>query len=84
MNDTSENVQELFQRMLMDKSSEERLKMGCSMFTTAREIIKSSIRAQYPDVSTQQMKQKIFLRFYADDFSDEESQRIQKALAGAG
>ena len=82
MNDTSAKVQRRFEDLLMKKTPEERLKMGCSMFTTAREIAKSSIRAQFPHLSPAQMKQKIFLRFYADDFSDAQSQRIQSVLAG--
>ena len=63
MNDTTSAVQRRFERMLMKKTPEERLRMGCSMFTTAREIAKSSIRAQFPHLSSTQMKQKIFLRF---------------------
>ena len=82
MNDTSAKVQRRFEELLMQKTPEERLKMGCSMFTAAREIAKSSIRAQFPQLSPAQMKQKIFLRFYGDDFSDAQSRDIQSVLAG--
>lgn len=82
MKDTSVSVQRLFEQMLMRRSPEDRLRMGCSMFTAARRIVESSIRASSPNILPMEMKQKIFLRFYGDDFSDIQKQQIQNALAG--
>ena len=82
MNDTTIAVQRRFEQMLMKRTPEERLRMGCSMFTAAREITKSSIRAQFSHLSPQQMRQKIFLRFYGNDFTDSQKAQIQNALIG--
>jgi len=43
MNDTSKAMQDLFRTLLMQRSGEERLKMGCDMFSTSRALIRSSL-----------------------------------------
>ena len=80
MNDTPQIVEERYHRLLMQKTGEERLRMGCSMFDAAREIVKSSILSEFPDISPRQMRQKIFLRFYGKDFSQEQKEEILKEL----
>ena len=79
MNDTSKEVQELYYRLLMQKSPEERLRMGCSMFDAAKIIAKSSILEEFPAISPLEMK-KIFLRFYGEEFSEDQRQEILNAL----
>lgn len=78
--DTNKNISERFQRMIMEKSREDRLIMGCSMFHTARELIKYSILNKYPKIRPQMMKEEIFLRFYGSDFSKEEKGQILENL----
>ena len=80
MNDTSLKVSEQFQRLLMRKPPEERLRMGCSMFDAAKTMAKSSILGQFPDISSTDMKKKIFLRFYKEEFSEIQREKILNAL----
>ena len=80
MNDTSIEIAGQFQRMLMQKKPEERLRMACSMFDAAKSIAKSSILEKFPAISPVEMKQKIFLRFYGEEFSEDQRRKILNAL----
>ena len=80
MNDTSAEMADRFQRMLMRKTPEERLRMACSMFDAAKSIAKISILERFPAISPVEMKRKIFLRFYGEEFSTDHRQRILDAL----
>ena len=62
--------------MIMKRSGEERLLMGCSMYTAAKGIVKSSILAKNPDISDKEMKKKIFNRFYGLEFSEKQKKKI--------
>ena len=47
---------------------EERLKMACSMFEFARELVADSIRNEQAGISDVELKRKVFTRFYGQDF----------------
>lgn len=81
MNDTSPEILARFHYMIMKKSPEERLLMGCSMFDTAKQIVTHSLIEQHPQLDFEQMKGEIFLRFYGMDFSQDDKKRILKALS---
>ena len=68
--------------MLMQRSGEERLKMGCLMYDAAKEIVKSSILHESPGLTAGELKEKIFLRFYGPDFSEAQKQKIIAGLRG--
>jgi hypothetical protein len=74
MNDTPKKVQDLFRTLLMQRSGEERLKMGCDMFSTSRAIIRSSLEGK--GLSETEIAVQIFLRTYRSDFSPEQLDRI--------
>ncbi len=80
MNDTDDRVAALYTNMIMAKSSEERLIMGCSMYDTARQIVESRIYNQNPGITEQRKKEEIFLAFYGNEFSKKEKNEILKAL----
>ncbi len=82
MNDTSEEMEKRYRAMLMERSGEERLKMGCSMFDAAKEIVRSSILNENPGLTESELKEKIFLRFYGLDFSESQKQKIIAGLKG--
>lgn len=48
MRDTPPEVEERFRAMLLARSGEDRLKMGCSMHTFAQQIVRASVLAQTP------------------------------------
>jgi len=81
MNDTHPDIAMRFRDLIMSKSGEERLLMGFSMYDAAREIVRSAILAERPDITPEGMKQEIFLRFYGQEFSQADREKILAALA---
>lgn len=69
MNDTQPAIDSHFRRLVMAKSGEERLRMGCSMFDAAKEIVKSAILDYDPGITAVELKKEFFLRFYGLEFS---------------
>ena len=80
MNDTNEKMQKIFNEMMMKKTNEERLIMGCSMFTAAKIIVRSSILEKNPDITENELRVKLFLRFYGLDFTESEKEKIIQHL----
>jgi hypothetical protein len=76
MKDTSPEVEEVYNKMIMEKTGEERLKMGFSMFDFARKQAIASIKKDHPDSDKEELRKKLFLRFYGGDFSQEELRKI--------
>ena len=65
-----------FRAMVMKRSGEERLKMGCSMHAASQVLVKASISEKDPVA----LKQAMFLRFYGDEFGPRERKKILRAL----
>ena len=65
-----------FFEMMMEKSGQERMKMGFSMFEFARNQVIASILQENPKASTREIRAQVFRRFYGPDFSPEEQERI--------
>ncbi len=66
--------------MLLARSSEERLKMGCSMSATARALVRALVLAQDPQASPAAVRRALFLRFYGHEFEAAERKRIMDWL----
>ena len=80
MNDTHPDIAIRFRDLMMSKSGEERLLMGFSMYAAAREIVRSAILAQRPDITPQEMRKEIFLRFYGHEFCQADREKISKEI----
>lgn len=80
MRDTPPEVEERFRAMLLARSGEERLKMGCSMHTFAQQIVRASVLAQTPQSTAADLRRAMFLRFYGRDFDAQARERILAAL----
>jgi len=74
--DTPPQVMERYRAMLLARSPEERLKMGCSMAATARALVLASVLAQDPHASPAALRRALFLRFYGHEFEAAERERI--------
>ena len=81
MNDTHPEVAVRFRELMMGKTGQERLLMGCSMYDTAKEIVRSSIYNRRPGITEADMRREIFLRFYGQDFSRAEREKLMSVLA---
>jgi len=60
--DTPKNIDSLYRFMLSEKSGEERLKMGFSMFRFSAKLILSSFKKK--DKSYRNLKRRIFFKVY--------------------
>ena len=82
MRDTSPVIEKQFLAMMMERSGQERLKMGFSMFNLARKQAIASIRRNKPSVGTEELKKELFSRFYGEEFSPEDQEKILRQIGG--
>lgn len=80
MNDTTPEVEALFRSLLLRRDGEERLRMACSMFDTAKALATASIYEQHPGIAPAALRQALFLRFYGHEFSPAEREKILLSL----
>jgi hypothetical protein len=81
MKDTSDAMERKYRDMLLKRSGEERLKMGCSMHATAQALVRASALEADPSASPSSLRKVLFLRFYGQDFDSATRKRILRALA---
>ena len=81
MKDTPADVEARYRRMLLARPGENRLRMGFSMYATARALVVASILASEPGAAPERIRQAIFLRFYGRDFDEATRDRIAIRLA---
>jgi hypothetical protein len=80
--DTPPDVARRQRDLLLQRSGEERLKMGCSMHAAARRLVLASILEREPDASPGARRRALFLRFYGHEFDGATRARIMAALDG--
>ena len=80
MNDTSPEMQAKMLEMIQNKTPEERLNMGCSMYDFSKYMITEAIRRENPSISEGDLRCEIFLRFYGNDFSELDKVKILESL----
>jgi hypothetical protein len=80
MNDTSPEMQRTYRALLLQRSGAERVKMGGSMFATARALMLAGLRARNPAATPAALRRALFLRLYGADFGDAERERIAERL----
>jgi hypothetical protein len=67
-------MERMYNRMLMRKTPEERVKMCFSMLNSARRIVLSTIEDK------RHWRKEMFLRFYGDEFTAAQKEKIISAL----
>ncbi len=80
MRDTRPEIEKQYLEMIMEKSGQERLKMGFSMFNLARKQALTSIRTNKPTAGEEEIRKDLFSRFYAEDFSPEDQEKIIRQI----
>ncbi len=80
MFDTHYDVAIRFRDLMMSKTGQQRLLMGCSMYDTAKKIVRSAIYNNRPEITDEEMKKEIFLRFYGQEFSRADREKFLSAL----
>lgn len=81
MNDTPPEIEERIIEFFRNKTPVERFKMGCEMYDTSRYLIEQAILRENPGISKSELKQRVFLCFYGDEFTQEEKVKILARLA---
>lgn len=76
MRDTSPQMDEKVREIIRKKSPYERLKMGCSMMATSKQLIIRAILEKNPTISAKDLKQEFFLSFYGNEFTQIEKDKI--------
>jgi hypothetical protein len=80
MNDTSTDMDQRYHAMLMQRTGEERLIMGCAMRETARAFVEAALLEQDPHASVEALRKGLFLRFYGHEFDAETRAKILAAI----
>jgi hypothetical protein len=77
--DTSPAAEAAYQRAVMARSAEDRLRMATSMWSTGKRLVESGLRAQgvADDI---ELKVRTFLRMYSTDFESATLARIASWL----
>jgi hypothetical protein len=81
--DTSREMDRKFRKMLLARSGEERLKMGCSIHATAQALVRASALQKDPSASPAALRKALFLRFYGQEFDAVTRKKILHALEKA-
>lgn len=76
MNDTSIEIEKRLAHKLALKTPVERLRMASSMFDAARKLVETGLRNKYGTLTEAQMRARVFVGMYRQDFSDEEIRKI--------
>ena len=76
MNDTSPEMEDVYQNLLMSKSGSERLHMASDMFDFARTLVRSSLK--HHNFSKKELEWHVFLRMYENDL---DKSTLDKILA---
>jgi len=80
MNDTSHDMEKRYRALLMQRTGEERLMMGCAIWDTARALLEASLLERDPRASAKILRQGVFLRFYGHEFDSETRLKILVAI----
>jgi len=80
MNDTPPGIDERYRAMLLQRTGEERLIMGCAMRDTARALVEASLLEQDPNATVETIRKGVFLRFYGHEFDHETRAKILAAI----
>jgi hypothetical protein len=80
MNDTSPEMESRYRAMIMERSGEERLKIGCSMFDAAKAMMQAGILDRNPHVSPAEIRRVLFMQLYGHEFDPESRAKIFAAI----
>lgn len=71
---------EKYRRILMARSGEERVRMGCDMLDTAIQMFFATLP---PDMPERERRARLFVHLYGRELTDEKRERILERIRGA-
>ena len=82
MSDTSPEMEARYRAMVMARPpGGERLRIASDMFDLTRSLLIAGIRAARPEITDAELRQELFRRYYGDEFSPEQREKILAAIA---
>ena len=79
--DTPPEIETRLDELMATRSGSDRVRMTCEMFDLARALAIADIRARRRDITEAEMRIALFDRFYSEDFSVDERERITRLIA---
>lgn len=83
MKDTPKHISDIQRKIIHSKTDEERSQMGAEMVDTIYEMIRNRIKEEEPELTEKEVTAKVFLRYYQNEFSDKQKDRITAFLVNA-
>lgn len=80
MTDTSPEMEARYMAMWKNVPPAERLRMGCEMFSAAKELALAGLRHQLGDVDPGEIRRHLFKRLYGSDFAPAELEKIFQGM----
>lgn len=77
MNDTGKHTENIIKETIMNLSGEERLILAAKSHEAARSLVIASLKA---NLTVSQINKELFLRFYKNDFNEEDLRMIIEQL----
>lgn len=68
--DTTPDMEKLFFKLLSEKSGEERLLMGFSMYDFSRQMVEESLKTETPDMNESDIRLKILNTYYRGELPE--------------
>ncbi|MHB9112360.1 MAG: hypothetical protein ACYC4D_07000 [Thermoleophilia bacterium] len=81
MNDTTPDIEKRLALMMANLSPVERLKMASHMYDTARLLLRIGLQRQYQALGEGQLREKVLMRMYGEDFASSELNRISSCIS---
>lgn len=76
MNDKPDYMTRKLCELMRKKTPTERYEMGWSMYETSKILITHAIMEENPQITQTELKKKLLLRFYCDDFDEQQKEKI--------
>lgn len=73
-----------YQQMLLAQTPGKRVAMGCSMFSAAKALVRAGIMSECQGREPADLRIRIFVRLYGDDFDVKTREAIVKWLSTRG
>ena len=81
MTDTSPEIEARFRAMVLARPpGGERLKITSAMFDMTRQLMIAAIKDARPEITEVELRQKLFLRYYSQDFTPEQRGKILSGI----
>lgn len=81
--DTPDEIHKKQLEIIHSKTARERALMGMDMIDSTYQMITNVIRQKYPNIPQGQLVAKVFMRYYKNDFQEDELNHIAQKIREA-